>query len=184
MGISLVIAFIRGWILTLLCLSTFPVLVVAQMFQIQFIAGAGGASKKVYERAGSIATESIAAIRTVASFAAEDKVEMLFLGALKSDGKAVTKTALGAGMGQGFSLFTMFFLYYCGFAGGAYLMDHNGYTFKDVIQVFFSITFMGMGAGQAAALVPDIGKAKPAMNSIFTLIDRVRRPPGHLEAAM
>mmetsp|Transcript_17091 Transcript_17091/g.46971 ORF Transcript_17091/g.46971 Transcript_17091/m.46971 type:complete len:141 (-) Transcript_17091:450-872(-) len=118
MGISLVIAFIRGWILTLLCLSTFPVLVVAQMFQIQFIAGAGGASKKVYERAGSIATESIAAIRTVASFAAEDKVsrhggswegdsrqrceqvEMLFLGALKSDGKAVTKTALGAGMGQ------------------------------------------------------------------------------------
>jgi hypothetical protein len=40
--------------------------------------------------------------------------------------------------------------------------------------VFFSVTFMGMGAGQAAALAPDIGKAKPAMLSIFGLIDTVR----------
>ena len=32
---------------------------------------------------------------------------------------------------------------------------------------------MGMGAGQAAALAPDLGRAKPAMQSIFALIDRV-----------
>jgi hypothetical protein len=29
----------------------------------------------------------------------------------------------------------MFFLYFCGFAGGSYLMQHHGYTFKDVLQV-------------------------------------------------
>eukprot|EP00961_Rhodomonas_salina_P063874 858523-Rhodomonas_salina.2 len=32
---------------------------------------------------------------------------------------------------------------------------------------------MGMGAGQAGALAPDIAKAKPAMLAIFKLIDRV-----------
>ena len=28
----------------------------------------------------------------------------------------------------------MFFLYFCGFAGGAYLMEHENYSFKDVMQ--------------------------------------------------
>jgi hypothetical protein len=32
---------------------------------------------------------------------------------------------------------------------------------------------MGMGAGQAAALAPDLGRAKPAIQSIFALMDRV-----------
>ena len=32
---------------------------------------------------------------------------------------------------------------------------------------------MGMGAGQAAAIAPDVGKAKPAMLSIFGLLDTV-----------
>ena len=42
-----------------------------------------------------------------------------------------------------------------------------------ILQVFFSITFMGMGAGMTAALAPDLAKAKPAMLSIFGLIDTV-----------
>ena len=47
MAISLVIAFIKGWILTFICLATFPLMIVAQYFQMQFIAGAGGESNKV-----------------------------------------------------------------------------------------------------------------------------------------
>jgi hypothetical protein len=91
------------------------------------------------------------------------QVEGRFQDALSTDSAAVKKAALGAGLGQvpqtraqrldclstvelradaepsassqGFSLFTMFFLYFCGFAGGSYLMQHHGYTFKDVLQV-------------------------------------------------
>ena len=47
MAISLVIAFIRGWMLTLICLATFPLMIIAQYFQFQFIAGLGGESNKV-----------------------------------------------------------------------------------------------------------------------------------------
>jgi len=173
MTISLVIAFVRGWMLTLICFATFPLMVLANYFQMQFIAGAGGDSNKNYQNAGGVASESIAGMRTVAAFSGEDKIETLFHDALHIDGKGVKKTALGAGVGQGFSLFAMFFLYFCGFAGGAFMMRNHGYTFEDVMTVFFSITFMGMGAGQAAALAPDIGKAKPAMINIFTLIDKV-----------
>lgn len=159
--------------LTLICFATFPLMVAAQYFQMQFIAGAGGDSNKNYQAAGGVASESISGMRTIAAFSAEQKIEDLFEHALQEDGAGVKKTALGAGMGQGFSLFTMFFLYFCGFAGGAYMMRHHGYTFEDVMMVFFSVTFMGMGAGQAAALAPDIGKAKPAMVNIWTLIDKV-----------
>jgi hypothetical protein len=58
------------------------------------------------------------------------QVEDLYQEALGKDSKAVKKDALGAGAGQGFSMFTMFFLYFCGFAGGAYLMRNYGYTFQ------------------------------------------------------
>jgi len=173
MVISLVIAFSRGWMLTLICFATFPLMVAANYFQMQFIAGAGGDSNKNYQNAGGVASESIAGMRTVAAFSAETKIEQLFHDALFVDGKGVKKTALGAGVGQGFSLFAMFFLYFCGFAGGAFMMRNYDYTFEDVMTVFFSVTFMGMGAGQAAALAPDIGKAKPAMINIFGLIDKV-----------
>ncbi len=55
---------------------------------------------QAYEKAGSIASESIAAVRTVASFAAEDKVEGLFLDALAVDSRGVQRTAFVAGLGQ------------------------------------------------------------------------------------
>ena len=49
MAISLTIAFIRGWMLTLICFSTFPLMVIANMLQMQFIAGSGGDLSKAYQ---------------------------------------------------------------------------------------------------------------------------------------
>ena len=40
-------------------------------------------------------------------------------------------------------------------------------------QVFFTVTFLGMAAGMAGAVAPDIAKGKPALISIFKLIDQV-----------
>ncbi len=57
------------------------------------------------------------------------QVEDLYRQALGKDSKAVKKDAIGAGVGHGVSLFTTFFLYFTGFAGGALLMRTNGYTF-------------------------------------------------------
>ncbi|EKX31804.1 hypothetical protein GUITHDRAFT_122008 [Guillardia theta CCMP2712] len=172
MAISLTIAFIRGWMLTLICFSTFPLMVAANMLQMKFIAGSGGDLSAAYENATAIASEAVAGLRTVAAFSAEEQVENLYEENLKSENGAQQKTALAAGLGQGFSLFTVFFLYYCGFAGGAYLMKHEGYSFKDVLQVFFTVTFLGMAAGMAGAVAPDIAKGKPALISIFKLIDQ------------
>eukprot|EP00960_Hanusia_phi_P060532 764532-Hanusia_phi.AAC.1 len=105
------------------------------MLQMKFIAGSGGDLSAAYEKATAIASEAVAGLRTVAAFSAEGQVENNYEETLRSDTGAMQKTAVAAGLGQGFSLFTVFFLYYCGFAGGAYLMKHEGYTFVDVLQV-------------------------------------------------
>jgi hypothetical protein len=44
---SLGMAFAKGWMLTLICLSTFPLMITAQYLEFQFIAGVGGNSNKV-----------------------------------------------------------------------------------------------------------------------------------------
>jgi hypothetical protein len=49
MAISLVIAFVRGWMLTLICLATFPLNIAGQYFQFQFIAGIGADTNKVLD---------------------------------------------------------------------------------------------------------------------------------------
>ena len=72
-------------------------------------------------------------------------IDRLLVG--RSDTGAQQKTAFAAGLGQGFSLFTVFFLYYCGFAGGAYLMKHEGYSFKDVLQVMMRMPLFAVVEG-------------------------------------
>ena len=45
--ISLGTSFSKGWLLTLLCLSTLPIMIAAQYLEIQFVSGVSGDTKSV-----------------------------------------------------------------------------------------------------------------------------------------
>ena len=109
---------------------------------------------QLYAMASSVAHEAIAGIRTVVANSAQSHVENIFGKTLEKDNSSVLRIALAIGFGQvslpnhcrlvfteicflemqGFSVFATFFLYFCGFAGGSFLMQHNDYSFKDVLQ--------------------------------------------------
>ena len=51
---GVIIAFIYGWLITLLILLIVPVLMVAMTVQTKLVLGTGGTGKKAYEQAGSV----------------------------------------------------------------------------------------------------------------------------------
>ena len=53
---GIIVAFIFGWLTTLLILSVVPVLMVSSTIQTKLIVGVGGNNKKAYEKAGSVSS--------------------------------------------------------------------------------------------------------------------------------
>ena len=51
---GIIIAFVYGWLVTLLILLIVPVLLVAMTLHTKLVLGTGGTGKKAYEKAGSV----------------------------------------------------------------------------------------------------------------------------------
>ncbi|KAJ1487371.1 P-loop containing nucleoside triphosphate hydrolase protein [Baffinella frigidus] len=169
--IALAVAFAHGWELTLLTISCLPALVLGIYLRTRSMLGAAGKGPPDGGAAG-LAGEAIGARRLVASLGAEGRVVAAYRRRLDAEGRrARVKRAVGHGAGDGLSLFATFFIYFVGFAFGAYLMKNGGYTFDDVLKVFLMIAFMGRGMGYATALAPDMGTARSALRRTFELID-------------
>jgi len=51
---GIIIAFVYGWLITLLMLLVAPIVLVSSTIQTKLVLGVGGNSKKAYEKAGSV----------------------------------------------------------------------------------------------------------------------------------
>jgi len=66
----------------------------------------------------------------------------------------------------------MFSIYAIAFYYGSRLIADDDYTFQQMINVFFAVVMMGFGAGQAAAMSPDVAHASIGISKTFQIIDR------------
>jgi ATP-binding cassette subfamily B (MDR/TAP) protein 1 len=170
--IGFVIAFIFGWQLTLVLLALLPLIVLSGAMQFFAMRGLANADEKLLENASQILSESISGIRTVTAFALRGRVVALYDGHLQPAMDNATKKGLVGGLGFGFSQGCMFVLYAIAFWYGSRLIVNDGYTFQDVINVFFAITMAGMGIGQTAAMAPDVAKSSVAVSNVYKILDR------------
>lgn len=113
LGCGLIVSFSRpgGWRLALLMIALLPLMALTGMIQFSFMAGLGGKSKKVIERASALATESITHIRTVLSFNGEKAVIRMYSKALEPAVTVGTRSAHIAGLGVGVANSVMFLSY-------------------------------------------------------------------------
>eukprot|EP00735_Rhodelphis_limneticus_P009657 TRINITY_DN2844_c0_g1::TRINITY_DN2844_c0_g1_i9::g.6201::m.6201 TRINITY_DN2844_c0_g1::TRINITY_DN2844_c0_g1_i9::g.6201 ORF type:complete len:1338 (+),score=413.75,sp/Q8T9W4/ABCB3_DICDI/45.24/0.0,sp/Q8T9W4/ABCB3_DICDI/39.70/2e-124,ABC_membrane/PF00664.18/2.1e-58,ABC_membrane/PF00664.18/1.3e-46,ABC_tran/PF00005.22/3.8e-36,ABC_tran/PF00005.22/1e-33,AAA_21/PF13304.1/0.18,AAA_21/PF13304.1/0.35,AAA_21/PF13304.1/2.8,AAA_21/PF13304.1/0.0015,SMC_N/PF02463.14/12,SMC_N/PF02463.14/8.5e-05,SMC_N/PF02463.14/39, len=171
--LSMILAFIYGWEMTLLMLAIFPLMAVAGSLHIKTIGGYQHAGKAEQEAAAQIAGEAIAGIRTVQAFGNEQDIVEVYGLRMTGPMKAGYRRANLAGNAFGFAQFFMFFMYFPVFLLGAYLIRDGKYTADEVMKVFFFLSMAGMGTGNNNAFAPNIAKARVAINSVFKLLDRV-----------
>lgn len=85
------------------------------------------------------------------------------------------KSAHINGFMLGLSTSIMFYAMAAAYNLGAYLIDEKLFdtSFEDILIVFNVIIFGAQQIGQVSAFMPDYGKAKASINSMFDLFERV-----------
>ncbi|CAI5740328.1 unnamed protein product [Peronospora destructor] len=172
--IAFSIAFFYSWQMTLILLAAFPVLVASSYIKAQVMAGTSGNKKNndADTAAGSLLSEAISSIRTVASFSMEEALNTLYVGYLNTSKQADVKIGIIGGMAFGVSHGAMFlvlaFLFYI---SGRWI-SRGIVTFEEFFMVLMVIMLSTFAIGMAAQGATDGVKAKLSAQRVFEIIDR------------
>jgi len=167
-----VIAFIASWQLTFVALGLSPLMIISGVVQAKFNAGFSAETDEVYRESVNFVSEAVNNMRTVASFAKEDKLLDNFSKKLQGPLKLATRKGNLSGLAFGFSQFGMFFVYAVVFFIGAVFTIKIDLGYKDLFLSIFGVLFAAFGAGNAMQYAPDAGSARTAAVNIFEILDR------------
>ncbi|KMZ73429.1 ABC transporter B family member 21 [Zostera marina] len=169
---GVVIAMIANWKVALVILVLIPLMGFQVYLQIKILKGSSEDAKTMYEEASQIANDAVSSIRTVASFFAEKKVIDMYEKKCKAPTSQGIRQGIISGSGYGFSFIILFFTYALTFYVGSHFIAIGQATFDEIFKVFFALIMVAEGVSQTSAMGSNITKAKAAVNSIFTILDR------------
>ena len=130
--VGFIVAFYYSWELSLVLLACMPFLGGATALMISTGVADGVFGKQAYAEAGSIATETVSSMRTVASFGGEIVMSKRYNEKLKIAEKSAIKAGIKAGAGQGTLFGIMFAMYGIGFwYGGRIINDSRTVAITD-----------------------------------------------------
>ncbi|XP_024540365.1 ABC transporter B family member 4 [Selaginella moellendorffii] len=166
------LAFIKGWKLTLVMMSTLPLLVAAGATLAILVSKMAGRGQVAYARAGNIVEQVVSGIRTVASFTGEIKAVEDYNSALKDAYKATIFQGLVSGLGMGFALFTFFNSYALALWYGSRLIINEGYSGGTVLNIIIVVLLGAMSLGQASPCIGAFAAGRAAAYKMFQVINR------------
>lgn len=170
---GIVIAFVKGWKMTLVMVAASPVLIGVGALQSVLMSSNTATGQKREAQNNNLAQETISGIKTVYSFNAQQSLSDKYLETLKIAHKSSVKRVHMMAAGSGFSMFFIFAVYALGFWYGGKLVVEGEMKAGDVLAVFFAVLVASMGTGQGSKISPDMAKAKGAAAGIFEVIGRV-----------
>ncbi|XP_030842345.1 ATP-binding cassette, sub-family B (MDR/TAP), member 4 isoform X3 [Strongylocentrotus purpuratus] len=165
------IAFWKSWELTLVLLSTTPLLAAAGGFMAYFLTSFAKLEQESYAQAGSVAEEVLSCIRTVIAFGGEQKEVTRYEKELKEARDVGVKKGVTSGVGMGITMFIMFGSYALAFWYGPKLVADGRITGGDVMIVFFSVMIGSFSIGNISPSMTAITAARGAAVTLFDVID-------------
>ncbi|CAE6054783.1 unnamed protein product [Arabidopsis arenosa] len=167
-----VIAFVRGWLLTLVMLSSIPLLVMAGALLAIVIAKTASRGQTAYAKAATVVEQTIGSIRTVASFTGEKQAISNYNKHLVTAYKAGVIEGGSTGLGLG----TLFLVVFCSYAlavwyGGKLILD-KGYTGGQVLNIIIAVLTGSMSLGQTSPCLSAFAAGQAAAFKMFETIER------------
>ncbi|RID54609.1 hypothetical protein BRARA_G01915 [Brassica rapa] len=166
------LAFVKGWLLTLVMLASIPLLAMAGAATSIISTKASSQQQAAYAKASTIVEQTCGSIRTVASFTREKQAISSY--------KELINLAYESTVNQGFStalgLGVMFLVFFCSYAlaiwfGGEMILK-KGYTGGAVINVMVIVVTSSMSLGQAAPCLTSFAAGQAAAYKMFETIKR------------
>ncbi|KAI3843440.1 hypothetical protein MKX03_024334 [Papaver bracteatum] len=169
---SFIIAFIKGWLLTLVMLSSIPPLAICAMSMSILIRKQASRAQADYLEAGTVVEETISSIRTVASFTGENQAIVKYDKSLTKVYKSGVQEGIVAGLGLG----STFSVLYCSYAlavwFGAKMITQKGYMGGDVINVIVALLSGSMSLGKSSLCLGAFAAGQAASFKVFKTINR------------
>ncbi|XP_073139316.1 ABC transporter B family member 4-like [Henckelia pumila] len=167
-----VIAFIKGWLLTLVMLTSIPPLVISGALMSIALSKMASNGQNAYAKAAAVVEQTIGSIRTVASFTGEKR-------AVSDYDKSLVKayrSGVHQGWVSGFGLGSAMCIIFCSYAlaiwfGGKMILD-KGYTGGDVLNVIIAVLTGSMSLGQASPCMSAFAAGQAAAFKLFETISR------------
>ncbi|XXG67844.1 hypothetical protein AAC387_Pa06g1095 [Persea americana] len=166
------VAFIKGWLLSLVMLSCIPPIVVAGALMSLVSSKMSSRRQIAYAEAGTIVEQTIGSIRTVVSFTGEKQSIADYNKSLKSAYRFTVQQGLAIGLGIGAVMFIIFSSYGLAVWYGSRLIIQKGYSGGVVINVMMAIMTGGMSLGQASPSLNAFAAGRAAAYKMFKTINR------------
>ncbi|PNX93309.1 ABC transporter B family member, partial [Trifolium pratense] len=169
-----VVAFIKGWLLTVVMMSCIPLLVLSGAMMSMVITKASSSGQTAYSKAATVVEQTIGSIRTVASFTGEKQAIAKYDQSLIDAYKTVVKEALASGLGFGSLYFVVIASYGLAVWFGAKMIIEKGYTGGEVVTIIFAVLTGSMSLGQAS---PSLSAFAAGQAAAFKMFETIKRKP-------
>jgi ATP-binding cassette subfamily B (MDR/TAP) protein 1 len=161
-----------GWKLSLVCISTIPVLLGCGFFRFWMLAHFQRRSKAAYDSSATFASEAISAIRTVAALTREEDVLKQYQHSLAVQQRKSLISVMKSSLLYAASQSLIFACLALGFWYGGTLIGKLEYTMFQFFLCFMAVIFGAQSAGTIFSFAPDMGKAHQAAGELKKLFDR------------
>jgi ATP-binding cassette subfamily B (MDR/TAP) protein 1 len=166
------VAFFKGWLLTLVLLSSIPLLVASGALMSIIISKTASRGQTAYGNAANVVEQTIGSIRTVASFTGEKQAIKNYKKYLITAYKSGVDEGLASGLGFATVMLVMFSSYGMAIWYGSKLILNKGYNGGDVLNVIMAVLTGSMSLGQASPCMSAFAAGKAAAYKMFETIER------------
>ncbi|XP_037406319.1 ABC transporter B family member 4-like [Triticum dicoccoides] len=167
-----VVAFVKGWLLSLVMLACIPPVVIAGGAVAKVLSTISSKGQASYSDAANVVEQTIGAIKTVASFNGEKQAIGDYNKLINKAYKTTVKEGLANGFGMGSVFFIFFSSYGLAIWYGGKLILTKGYTGGEVISILFAIMTGAMSLGNATPCMTAFAEGQSAAHRLFTTIKR------------
>ncbi|NXN74660.1 MDR1 protein, partial [Himantopus himantopus] len=166
-----IVGLIRGWKLTLVILAVSPVLGLSAAIWAKVLSAFTDKEQAAYAKAGAVAEEVLAAVRTVIAFGGQEKEIKRYYKNLEDAKRIGIKKAITSNISMGAAFLLIYASYALAFWYGTTLVIADDYTIGNVLTVFFSVLIGAFSIGQTAPSIEAFASARGAAYAIFNIID-------------
>ncbi|KAL0459830.1 UNVERIFIED_CONTAM: ABC transporter B family member 11 [Sesamum latifolium] len=167
-----VIAFTKGWLLTLVMLSSIPPLMISGGIMSQVVSRMASRGQNAYADAAVIVEQTIGAIRTVASFTGEKQAVFNYGKSLERAYKSAVHEGLATGLGLGSVMFMMFCSYALAVWYGGKMILEKGHSGGEIFTVIVAVLTGSLSLGQASPCMTAFAAGRAAAFKMFETINR------------
>ncbi|XP_039133326.1 ABC transporter B family member 4-like [Dioscorea cayenensis subsp. rotundata] len=167
-----IIAFIRGWHLSLVLMSFVPLIVISGVIISIITSAMSTREQDAYVDAGNVVEQTIGAMRTVASFTGEKLAISKYNQFIKVAYKSTIRQWIISGVGGGVVWLIVFSTYSLAIWYGGKLILQKEYNGGTVINIVMAVLTSGMSLGQALPCVTAFGEGQAAAYKMFETIKR------------